>query len=292
MKMELKIIGSAGTNTIPKLYCNCDLCVQARRKGMPYKRRSSSFFIKELDSVFEIPNDLRYSLNFELASLVKNLFVTSQNLESFDGLRLLSTIISLKRKSGLVKSIKSKKLRLFLPFSFNRNPAILDWIKNHISSCDLEVVFVEIGKSFELNKCIITPFKINLNNDLGFVIYNGNKTIVIALHTIKHLRVMENELNAIMAKDDKKKINLLITRQPFVLAKKAFEGMDINKDFQLQYYSTKEIFELIKEFNIKRTLFLSIEEEFGLSYDDYKRLDEIYKEFGVVFGYDGLNLKV
>jgi hypothetical protein len=244
-----------------------------------------------MHSLFELPYDLRYSLSEDMAVLVDNVFISSQNLESLDGLRYLWELISLRNRLNNKKGLRTKKIRLFVPISFKDNSMISRWLEDFKNPDVFEIIFLEPGIAFEIERFRLIPFKISQSGDLGFLINKKSKAILIALHSINTKGLLDNILELINIKLDLKSINLLVTRQPFVLPKKAIRT-DFENYFENKYYSTKEIFSLIKRFKVKRTLFLLIEECFGLSYDDYKRLEEVYKEFGIIFGYDGLNLRL
>ncbi len=289
--MELNIIGSAGTKAIPRPFCGCDVCLEAKKKGKPYKRRSTSIFFREMHSLFELPYDLRYSLSEDMAVLVDNVFISSQNLESLDGLRYLWELISLRNRLNNKKGLRTKKIRLFVPISFKDNSMISRWLEDFKNPDVFEIIFLEPGIAFEIERFRLIPFKISQSGDLGFLIFKGQRAIMMALHTTRETNFLDEALDLTKNGCDVKRINLLVTRQPFIIPKGMIKAELLNS-FEDKYYSTREIFSLIKRFKVKRTLFLLIEECFGLSYDDYKRLEEVYKEFGIIFGYDGLNLRL
>lgn len=61
--MEIEIIGSGGAFAIPRPGCHCDVCDEAREKGVPYARGGPATFIHGANVLFDTPEDIREQLN-------------------------------------------------------------------------------------------------------------------------------------------------------------------------------------------------------------------------------------
>jgi len=61
--MKFIIIGSGGCVSIPRALCQCKVCVEAREKGKPYSRCSSSLYFEDISLLIDTPEDINIALN-------------------------------------------------------------------------------------------------------------------------------------------------------------------------------------------------------------------------------------
>lgn len=73
----------------PRPFCQCETCRKARTIGKPYKRNSSSLFIKEINTIIDCGEDIASSLNRENIKQVDNLFITHWHPDHTFGLRAI-----------------------------------------------------------------------------------------------------------------------------------------------------------------------------------------------------------
>jgi len=85
--MELIILGSGGATPTPKPFCQCLACKKARKFGEPYKRNSSSLFIKDINAVIDCGEDIADSLNRRNIKTIDRLFITHWHPDHAFGLR-------------------------------------------------------------------------------------------------------------------------------------------------------------------------------------------------------------
>ena len=69
--------------------CQCETCKKARTIGAPYKRNSSSLFIKDINTVIDCGEDIASSLNRENIKKVENLLITHWHPDHTFGLRAI-----------------------------------------------------------------------------------------------------------------------------------------------------------------------------------------------------------
>ena len=60
--MRLEILGSGGALSTPRALCGCELCRQARERGVPYSRSGPSLFVHGPDLIIDTPEDIIASL--------------------------------------------------------------------------------------------------------------------------------------------------------------------------------------------------------------------------------------
>lgn len=87
--MKLTILGSGGATPTPRQFCQCATCKKAREEGEPYKRNSSSLYIKDIYSLVDCPEDIGDSLNRRDIKKIDNLFITHWHPDHTFGLRVL-----------------------------------------------------------------------------------------------------------------------------------------------------------------------------------------------------------
>ena len=85
--MKLIILGSGGAIPTPRPFCQCKICVKARKIGEPFKRNSSSLFIADAKTVIDCGEDIGDSLNRRNIKQVDNLFITHWHPDHTFGLR-------------------------------------------------------------------------------------------------------------------------------------------------------------------------------------------------------------
>ena len=60
--MRVEILSSGGAISTPRALCGCDLCCQARQRGVSYSRSDLSLFVHDPDLIFDTPEDIIASL--------------------------------------------------------------------------------------------------------------------------------------------------------------------------------------------------------------------------------------
>jgi phosphoribosyl 1,2-cyclic phosphate phosphodiesterase len=61
--MRFQIVGSGGAVPTPKPGCHCQVCDEARDKGVPYARGGPATFLHGANVLFDTPEDIRDGLN-------------------------------------------------------------------------------------------------------------------------------------------------------------------------------------------------------------------------------------
>ena len=63
--MKIEILGSGGGTEVPRPFCECRVCKEAKEKGLPYSRNAAAAYIKDLKALLETPEDIADSLTRE-----------------------------------------------------------------------------------------------------------------------------------------------------------------------------------------------------------------------------------
>ena len=108
--MELIILGSGGASPTPKSFCQCSACKKARKLGEPYKRNSSSLFIKDINAVVDCGEDISDSLNRRDIKTIDNLFITHWHPDHTFGLRAV-----LQANFNFLKNKNDHPINIYIP---------------------------------------------------------------------------------------------------------------------------------------------------------------------------------
>ncbi len=61
--MRIEVLGAGGAWGVPRPFCPCPICVEARQKGAPYTRYGPSLFIHDLKLLIDTPEEIAVQLN-------------------------------------------------------------------------------------------------------------------------------------------------------------------------------------------------------------------------------------
>ena len=90
--MKLRLLGSGGVIPPPKPGCDCDVCSEARRKGIPYSRTGPSLFIEDINLLLDTPEDIRNQLNREGIKRIDHVILTHWHPDHTLGLRIFEQL--------------------------------------------------------------------------------------------------------------------------------------------------------------------------------------------------------
>jgi phosphoribosyl 1,2-cyclic phosphate phosphodiesterase len=90
--MELTILGSGGCMIIPKPLCQCRVCQEARKKGVPYARTGPSAFLHDINLLIDTPAEIASQLNRSPIRRIDYLILTHLDPDHVEGLRVVEQI--------------------------------------------------------------------------------------------------------------------------------------------------------------------------------------------------------
>ena len=86
--MRIEILGSGGAIPTPRPGCTCRVCVEAREKGVPYRRTGPSLFLHGPDILFDTPEESKEQLNRAKIGHVAACFYSHWHPDHVAGLRV------------------------------------------------------------------------------------------------------------------------------------------------------------------------------------------------------------
>jgi len=285
--MELVILGSGGSTTIPRPGCECRVCTEARVKGIPYARSGSSLFVEDINLLFDTPEEIASQLDRERIKAVDYIFYTHWHPDHTFGMRIvermykfwLDMFVRGNDPRNKVKVCALDKVMEDLKSMGYRGGSFFRYYEK---SGLIETTELANGTPFKIGSFMITPFEVQTTYNIStvFLLQENQKRVVYAPCDVKPFP-QNSKL---------KNLDLLIIGS-FHLEGPLKEGITIPPDnpLRVELFSPKEIQELAKELNAKETLVTHIEEEWGKTYDEYKRLEN---ECTLKFAYDGMRTKI
>jgi len=90
--MECTILGSGGCTIIPKPLCQCHICVEARKKSIPYSRGGPSAFLHDINLLIDTPAEIAGQLNRSDIHQLDYVILTHLDPDHTEGFRVVEQI--------------------------------------------------------------------------------------------------------------------------------------------------------------------------------------------------------
>ncbi len=289
--MKLTILGSGGFQTIPRPTCQCTICKQARQKGIPYSRNGPALFVNGANVLIDTPKDIIQSINRENIKSVEHILFTHWHPDHTEGMRLVEEITSdWSSKEPYTLRNQKKPIRVICPqeifnqlHNINSGTAkpFFSWYtyNNYIKEIILPLHKFEIIKDISFS-----PILINKNEKLttiAWMIQEKEKKVLYLPCDVKPFNIQEKYL---------KNLDMLIVNSPWFTSKDGLKNIDETHPLREELFSMTELVDLIKKFNIKKTIIVHIEEMWRLSYDDFLLIEKQHKKQNIKFAFDGMKL--
>ncbi|MCK4439938.1 MBL fold metallo-hydrolase [Candidatus Bathyarchaeota archaeon] len=285
--MQLAILGSGGSTTVPRPGCQCRVCTEARTRGIPYARSGPSMFILDVNLLFDTPEEISSQLNRNRINMINYVFYTHWHPDHTLGMRIvermykfwLGMFVRGEKPRNKVKVCALRKVMEDLKDIRNKHGSFFSYYEK---AGLIEALELESEKPFKIRNFKITPFEVQSTYNIStvFLIQEDGKRVIYAPCDVKPFP--ENlELE---------NLDLLIIGS-FHPEGPLKEGIIIpqNNLLRKELFSLEEIQELAQKLNAKETIVTHIEEEWGKTYDEYKQLE---KKYDLKFSYDGMKIKI
>jgi len=86
--MRIEVLGSGGSIPIPRPFCFCPVCEEARAKGIPYARGGPSLFIHDLKLLIDTPEDISAAINRARIPFVESVMYSHWHPDHTAGIRV------------------------------------------------------------------------------------------------------------------------------------------------------------------------------------------------------------
>ncbi|ARC84215.1 beta-lactamase superfamily domain protein [Clostridium argentinense CDC 2741] len=288
--MKIKVLGSGGCVALPLPTCQCEVCNEARNKGVPFSRSGCSIFIEDIKTIIDTPEDSVYQINRENISEVKNILYSHWDPDHTLGMRVIEHL-KLRWLEFLVDNKSAdNKISLYGLYDVIED---LKQIRNKYGSYlgyYKSTGLIEIKSLNEHESITIDNIKISFipvktpDTSTIFVFEEEERKLIYAPCDIKPF-----------PKDEETFYNAECMILGNVIPDEPLKGgYFIPKDNILKQtlFTMEEVIEIKNKYNIKEVIITHIEEDWGKSYSDYIKLEEKYREQNIKFAYDGMEINL
>jgi len=285
--MELVVLGSGGSTITPRPGCSCRICVEARIKGIPYSRSSTSIYLPEIRLLFDTPEEIASQLNREGIDNIDYIFYSHWHPDHTLGLRIVEMMNMFWLGRHVRRDKPGKKVRVCASSRVLRDlRKVYGTFFDHYDEMGLiDVTGLENGSPFPICDYRITPFEVEHANFAStvFLIEGSGKRAIYGPCNVKPFP-SDTRLSD---------PNLLILGSVFPSGPLK-DGITIPQDnkIMVSQFSMDEALDIVKGLRALKTVFIHLEEEWGRSYDDYKVIEEEHRKHNIYFAYDSMKIHV
>ena len=282
--MQWTILGSGGCMVIPKPLCQCRICREAREKGVPYSRAGPSAFLHDINLLIDTPAEIIQSLNRSDIRRIDYLMFTHLDPDHIEGFRVVEQI-ALDFRTWL--AYPEKQICLLLPKKLIEAVRGIQSQYGPVVDFYIESGFINIrpfDEQTQIDGVQITAIPVGRGSRWSFV-YIFEKTgrkVIYAPCDIKPFPERRSEVQ---------NADLLII-QPSIFEEGLKHGFRYPDGHisRTTLYTYEQTLEIANRIQVKKVLFVHLEEYWNRSYDDYCALET--DNPNVRFAYDGMQLDV
>jgi len=267
---------------IPKPLCQCRVCREARKKGIPYARAGPSSFLHDINLLIDTPAEIIEMLNRSPIRRVDYLIFTHLDPDHVEGFRVVEQI-ALDFRTW--RAYPKKQICLLLPEQLSESVRGIQSQYGPVIDFYQESGFVRLmpfQDKVEIGQVQITAIPVDRGTQTSFVYVfeESGRKVVYAPCDIKP--VPEH-------RDEVQHADLLII-QPgiFETGLKHHFRYPADHISRSTLYTFEQTLELAARIKAENILFVHLEEYWNRSYDDYCELES----GNFRFAYDGMQLTV
>ena len=282
--MEIEFLGTAGATTTPRPGCRCDICVEAREKGVPYSRTGPSVFVHGPNVLIDTPEESVQQLNRSRVREIAGCFYSHWHPDHVMGRRVWE---ALNADWRAWPPPPTPRTPIYLPqqvaTDFRTRLATWDHLTFFAQQGWVELVELRDGDTVTLAGTRIRPFRLAEDYVYAFLFEAGGRRALIAL----------DELNGWSPPADVRGVDLAVIPMgiheldPFTGERRIAAQHPV-----LRTEATfAETLAIVDTLAAKRVVMSHIEEIDGLSHDDLERLAEQVGR-NITFAHDTMLVEV
>lgn len=280
--MKLNILGSAGALSLPRPFCPCSVCEQARDQDVPYSRIGSSLYVYVAGVLFDTPEMISRQIDHEQISDLRNIVYTNWHPDHVLGYSVIKELIF----AGYEERKKSS-INVWIPKNlvndFKKNyPGLYDYQEESLAR------IMEIGQisPLILDEISVTPIEVSKpgRNRYAYLIEEAGKRVMYAPCANRDMLIDSNFDN----------LDCLILEIGWLGDTQTYRA-DPEKYAWAQYVSFEENIELIRKLQPKRTILTGIDgRRHRLESGSYDALCKAARKtcLNVEIAYDGMKIRV
>ena len=287
--MRVEILGSGGATTTPRPSCACRVCVEARRRGVPYARTGPSVFVHGPNLVFDTPEEAKLQLDRPTIGEIAGCFYSHWHPDHMMGRRVWET----RNADFLGWPPEAKRNRVtdvYLPqqvaTDFRDYLGAWAHLEFMVERGYIRVHELVDGNEVAFGDVTVRPFRLAADYVYAFELREGDRRLLLAMdelvgwHPPAELRGCDLAIlpMGICEHDPLTGERLIDPEHPI-----------------LRYEATyEETLAMVDALGASAVVLTHVEEVFGLSHDDLQELGTRLQAAGtrVTFAWDGFEADV
>lgn len=182
--MELEILGSGGSFTTPKIFCECQSCKDARNNGIKYSRLGPSVFVHGPDILIDTPDEISIQINRSSIRNINACFYSHWHPDHTAGKRIFSTgedLINEPPQNICIPVVLTEKIAT----TFSECLGIMDHFNFMEHQGVIKKQIIKNDEVIEINGYKIQPIQLAQDFVFGYKIFNDVQNILIIMDELK-----------------------------------------------------------------------------------------------------------
>ncbi len=288
MSMRVEFFGTAGALPTPRPTCDCAICVQARRLGVPYARSGPSLFVHGPNVLIDTPGEIAVQLNRSTVVEIAACFYSHWHPDHTMGRHVFSLINHgypawPYRPRGTTP--------LYLPEQVAADSRRFLGIWDHLKYQEEEERVVELhelrdGDAVEIGGVSVRPLRLAQDFVYAFLFDDGNRRLLVVMDEMYSWDPPPEAQGADLAVVPKG----IAEFNPFT----GERVVPPEHPALLEEATFEQTLEIVEKLSALRVVMTHIEEPDGLGYDELELLAERLRADGseITFAFDTLIVDV
>lgn len=270
--MRIEVLGAGGAWGVPRPFCPCPVCEEARLKGAPYTRLGPSLFLHEIKTLIDTPEEIGIQLNRARITRVDAVFYSHWHPDHTAGIRVWEANYNQGMKNPLHFPPKTIPTQVYLPENvartFGEFHALWDKCEYQQKLGVTEVHTIPMGESVMLQQVKVTPIQLVEDYAAGFLFEWSDSDIP------KRVLILMDEVFAWTPPPDLGPLDALF------MPAGAFELNPLSGERKIaadhpiltREATFPQILQALRGVDAKQVVFIHLNEIDGLTFDDYLEL--------------------
>lgn len=283
--MEIEFLGTGGAITIPRPGCPCDLCREARTKGIPYSRSGPSLFVHGPNVLIDTPEEIKDQLNRAQLGPIDACLYSHWHPDHTMGRRVWEMNQDWRQWPP-----NNHTTDIYLPqqvaVDFQARLGLKEHFEYMASHRLVRLHQVTDGTSISLNQTIITPIRLSEDYVYAFLFETESRRLLVA----------PDELYGWQPPGRVQNLDLAILPMG-ILEFDVWSGarrIPAEHPVLRREATLRQTLAITRQLNARQVYLTHIEEPDQMGYSDLLRLEEKLQAEGypIRFAYDGLRVTV
>ncbi len=287
--MRVEILGSGGATTTPRPGCACRVCVEARRRGVPYARTGPSVFVHGPDLVFDTPEESKLQLDRSTIGEIAGCFYSHWHPDHMMGRRVWET----RNADFLGWPPEAKRHRVtdvYLPqqvaTDFREYLGAWAHLEFMVERGYIRVHELVDGDDVAFGDVTVRPFRLAADYVYAFELREGDRRLLLAMDELVGWRPPPELRGCDLAV-----LPMGICEHDPLTGERLIDPQHPILRYEATY---EETLVMVDALDARAVVLTHVEEVFGLSHDDLGELGRRLQADGrnVTFAWDGLEVDV